>query len=240
MRYLKFSSGLWLFGFLLALACPAAAEIPEKDRAEIEQLRSVHGRPAEDVEPLLAQVSEAGARGLPQGLLLNKVKEGLAKGVETPRIGEALSDAARRLELSQNVLHELAPPGRRHPQRAVQVLAEAFGRNITPDDVRELHRRAAEGRQPLTAEELAYGVKGLALMKSAGVSGMDVVAEGMRQGYRPSDFIHLGREVRMHRDALLANPERLHELQQEIGQGRRPNDLFHAHPGERRLDRRRR
>jgi len=240
---LKFCSGLWLFALLLALAGPAAAEIPEKDRAEIEQLRSVHGRPAEDVEPLLAQVSEAGARGLPQGLLLNKVKEGLAKGIETPRIGEALSDATRRLELSQTMLHELAPTGPRrdrHPQRAVQVLAEAFGRNITPDDVRELHRRAADGQRPLTAEELAYGVKGLALMKSAGVSGMDIVAEGIRQGYRPSDFIHLGREVRMHREALLANPERLQELQQEIGQGRRPNDLFHAHPGERRPDRRRR
>lgn len=242
---MKYSSCVCLVGMLVAFAAgDAVAEIPAKDVAEIERLRAVHGRSAEDVKPLLAQVSDAGARGLPQGLLLNKVKEGLAKGVDAARIGDVLRDATRRLEVSQGLLHELAPHsgrGDRPPQRAVQVLAEAFGRQITPDDIRELNRRAVQGRKPLTAEELAYGAKGLALMKSAGVSGMDVVAEGMRQGYRPADFVRLGREVRHHQDALAADPDQVQALRSEIAQGRRPDDLFHGpHGREARIDRRRR
>ncbi|MER3423696.1 MAG: hypothetical protein C4293_11155, partial [Nitrospiraceae bacterium] len=65
-----------------------------QDREEIGRLRVLHNRSAEDVDALVKQVEEAGARGLPQEPLLNKIKEGLAKGVEPKQIESVLRDMA--------------------------------------------------------------------------------------------------------------------------------------------------
>ena len=72
-------------------AAPALAEsLSNQDLAEIDRLRAAQGHSAEAVNPLLEQVTKAGEKGLPIEPLANKVKEGLAKGVEPKRIEPVL------------------------------------------------------------------------------------------------------------------------------------------------------
>lgn len=208
-----------------------SASLPQRDLQEIVQLRAARGRTADEINPLLEQVSQAVDHGLPPGPLLNKIKEGLSKGVEPPRIEAALRDLTGRLETARDLLKELGgKPGAAGPgggqDRALEVMAEALARNITPVEVREIERLGRQGGQPPTPEALAYGAKGLALMKEAGIDGRPLVGEALRQGFRPQDLVALGREIKSAGREFSENPARLREIQRAIESGKRLDDII--------------
>jgi hypothetical protein len=231
MRFSKYCNGAWRATAVLVLVglpAVADAQLADRDTAELERLRSIHGRSQEEIAPLLAIVREAGARGLPQELLANKVKEGLAKGIEPARIERVVRAMATRLEAAHGLLTELSiTADMRDPRsrRSLQVLSDVLGRRVSADDVRAIDRIARQGGRPLDAERLAYGARLLAMLKDTGVDGTRLVGEGLRQGYRPGELIHLGRELRHNRE-LSANPARLEQLQRDIEGGRRMDDVL--------------
>ena len=184
------------FIFLSAVDPARADSISMQDREEIARLRSARGFAAEEISPLLEQVNNAGARGIPAEPLANKVKEGLAKGVDPKRIDPVLRQMVTHFESAQEALREAEARGVAEGNRrvAVETLAEAFSRGATADEVRELARLSQDGKQKVTQESLAAGAKSLAVMKEAKISSKDsaaLIGEGIRQGYKPSELLDL-------------------------------------------------
>jgi hypothetical protein len=139
-----------------------AAEVPMRDRQDITRLAEARGVAFADVAPLLGDIDRAAARGLPQDVLVNKLKEGLSKGVPPARVHAVLRDIVGHMDRASGLLGPVADAGLR--TRAIEVLAEALGRGVTPEDVTRL-ARLAQGKTPATAESVAFGAKGWALLR---------------------------------------------------------------------------
>ena len=208
-----------------------AEPLSVQDREAITRLGSAQGRSENEITPLLDHVSKAGERGLPTDSLLNKVREGLAKGVEPKRIDPVLRQMTSRLESAHEVLEEAKGRGlsEGNRQRAIETMAEALSRGATVDEVRELSRLSQEGRHKATQEELAAGAKGLAVMKEGRIPSKDgtaLVGEGIKQGYRSSELLDLGREVKRRGSDFDEGRASLKALREQVSRGERSDRLF--------------
>lgn len=216
----------------LLCAGPAVAEsLSPQDRDEINRLRAAQGHSPDDIKPLLEQVNKVGDRGLPVESLANKVKEGLAKGVEPRRIDSVLRQMTSRLESAHEVLEEAKGRGisEGNRQRALEIMAEALSRGATVDEVRELSRLSQEGRHKATQEELAAGAKGLAVMKEGRIpskEGTALVGEGMKQGYRAAELLDLSREIKRRGSDFEEGRASLQTLRDKVSKGERSDRLF--------------
>ena len=230
-------------GVILAAVCLSAVDpvwaesISVQDRDEIARLRSARGFAAEDVSPLLEQVNKAGERGLPTDPLANKVKEGLAKGVDPKRIDPVLRQMVTHFESAQEVLREAGTRGVAEGNRrvAVETLAEAFSRGATAEEVRELARLSQDGKQKVTQESLAAGAKSLAMMKEGKIAskeGAALVGEGMRQGYKPSELLDLSREIKRRGGEFQSGRASIQTLREQVRRGERGDRLFRNEHGD--------
>lgn len=227
---------VWLLCLALSLpAIPALAEpLSMQDREAIDRLRAARGHSAEEVNQLLNQVSRAGDRGLPTEPLANKVKEGLAKGVEPRRIDPVLKQMVGNFESAKEVLQESVAKGvvdqdQGNRQRAMESLAEALGRGATVDEVRELARMGQHQGQRMSEDTLAMGAKSLAVIKEAMIPSKDgaaVVAEGMRQGFRPSELADLARDIKRHGQDFREGRITTESIRDQISRGDRGDRLF--------------
>ena len=208
-----------------------AEPLSVQDREAITRLGSAQGRSENEIAPLLDHVSKAGERGLPTESLLNKMREGLAKGVEPKRIDPVLRQMTSRLESAHEVLEEAKSRGvaESNRQRALETLAEAFARGATIDEVRELSRLSQDGRHKATQEELAAGAKGLAVMKEGRIPSKDgaaLIGEGIKQGYRSSELLDLSREVKRRGSDFEEGRASLKALREQVSRGERSDRLF--------------
>jgi len=228
----RFVYSFFLTAPLLLGTGPALAEsMSAQDRNEIEQLRSMRGLAAEEINQLVDQVNKAGDRGIPTEPLANKVKEGLAKGVDPKRIDPVLRQLVTHFEAAQEVLREASSRGMTegNRQRAMETMAEALSRGATPEDVRELTRLSLDGKHKVTQETLAAGAKSLAVMKEGRVSAKDgaaLIGEGMRQGYKPTELLDLSREVKRRGSDVQEGRVSLQTLREQVSRGERADRLF--------------
>lgn len=221
---------------VLSTSSVLAESLSPQDRDEINRLRAAQGHSPDDIKPLLEQVNKVGDRGLPIESLANKVKEGLAKGVELRRIDTVLRQMASRLESAHEVLEEAKGRGisEGNRQRALETMAEALSRGATIDEVRELSRLSQEGRHKATQEELAAGAKGLAVMKEGRIpskEGTALVGEGMKQGYRASELLDLSREIKRRGSDFEDGRASLQTLRDRVSKGERSDRLFRDEHG---------
>lgn len=211
---------------------PAWAELlPTQDQEEIEWLGVAQGHSSEVVAPLLDQIKRVGERGLPVESLTNKVKEGLAKGIDLGRIASVLRQMTSRLESAHELLQEAGScrmkEGNR--QRAMETMAEALTRGATVDEVRELSRLSQGSRCQVTQEAVAAGAKSLAIMKEGRISskdGMALLSEEIKQGYRPSEILDLGRYLRRHGSDFKAGLASIKAIREYVSRGERSDRLF--------------
>ncbi|MDO9118334.1 MAG: hypothetical protein Q7U39_10270 [Nitrospira sp.] len=227
---------VWLIGLAMCLgASPALADsLSTQDREEINRLRSAQGRSAEEVNALLEQVTKAGEKGLPTEPLANKVKEGLAKGVEPKRIDPVLRQLVSHFESAHDVLQESISKGmvdvsQGNRQRALEGLAEALNRGATAEDVRELAKTAQGGGAEVSQESLASGAKSLAILKEAKIPSKDgtaLIAEGMRQGYRSAELSDLAREIKRRGADLQQGRMNLQTIKDQVSKGQRADRIF--------------
>ena len=227
---------VWLVSVALCLtAAPVLADsLSNQDREDINRLRSVQGHSAEDVNSLLEQVTKAGEKGFPTEPLANKVKEGLAKGVEPKRIEPVLRQMVTHFDSAQELLQESTTKGmidqaQGNRQHAMEALAEALSRGATVDEVRELARNGQRQGQKLSQELLATGAKSVAVMKEAKIPSKDsaaIVAEGMRQGYRPAELADLAREIKRHGQDFREGRLTTESIRDKISRGDRSDRLF--------------
>lgn len=219
------------FMVLLTTGSVWAESLSMQDRDAITRLGSAQGRSVNEITPLLDHVSKASERGLPTESLLNKVREGLAKGVEPKRIDPVLRQMMSRLESAYEVLQEAGSRGMEegNRQRAIETMAEALARGATVDEVRELSRLSQEGRHKATQEELAAGAKGLAVMKEGRIPSKDgaaLIGEGIKQGYRSSELLDLSREVKRRGSDFEEGRASLKALREQVSRGERSDRLF--------------
>lgn len=211
-----------------------AEPLSAQDREEINRLRAAQGHSAEAVEPLFEQIAKAGDRGIPLEPLANKVKEGLAKGVEPKRIEPVLRQLVAHFEAAQELLQESASKGlieaaQGNRQRALESMVEALSRGTTAEEVRELARAAPRQGQKLNPETLASGAKSLAVMKEAKIPSKDgaaIVTEGIRQGYRPAELADLARELKRRGQEIRDGRLSTQALRDQIARGDRADRLF--------------
>ncbi|NOT22824.1 MAG: hypothetical protein HOP22_08865 [Nitrospiraceae bacterium] len=220
---------------LCLTAAPVFAEsLSNQDRAEIDRLRAVQGHAVEAVNPLLEQVTRAGEKGFPIESLANKVKEGLAKGVEPKRIDAVLRQMVTHFDSAKELLQEstakgVTDRGQGNSHRALESLAEAISRGATADEVRELARTGQHQGQKMSEDTLAMGAKSLAVMKEAHIppkDGVAVVAEGMRHGFRPAELADLARDMKRHGQDFREGRITTQSIQDKISRGDRSDQLF--------------
>lgn len=230
---MRIDSVMGVLSVMAALTATSAWAEPlsVQDRDAITRLGLAQGRSENEISPLLDHVSKVGEQGLPTESLLNKVREGLAKGVEPNRIDPVLRQMTSRLESAHEVLREAGSRGMKegNRQRAIETMAEAFSRGATVDEVRELSRLSQDGRHKATQEELAAGAKSLAVMKEGRVSSKDgaaLIGEGMKQGYRSSELLELSREVKRRGSDFEEGRASLRALREQVSRGERSDRLF--------------
>jgi hypothetical protein len=218
----------------LAAAAPAAAQsVTAAEREELVALRAARGGQAAEVDALLRHADEAASRGLPADPLTNKIREGLAKGHDPKRIEDLVRRMVVDLETADRLVRELGnvPAGSR--AAAVALLADSLGAGVAPDEIRALARQGQAAKAPPAAEELANAAKALSLIKAAKLPAADaasVIAEAMRQGFRPRELADLGREVKRREGEYQAGRATLRELREAIARGERPERLFRGVP----------
>jgi hypothetical protein len=228
---------VWMVGLAMCLgASPVLADsLSNQDREEINRLRSAQGHSAEDVNALLEQVTKAGEKGLPTEPLANKVKEGLAKGVEPKRIDPVLRQLVAHFESAHDVLQESVSKGmvdssQGNRQRALEGLAEALSRGATAEEVRELAKTAQGGGAKVSQESFASGAKSLAILKEAKIPSKDgtaLVAEGLRQGYRSAELGDLAREIKRRGADIQQGRMNLQNIRDQVSKGQRVDRIFH-------------
>ena len=211
----------------------ATAALSEQEIAAVTKLGEAQGRSPDDMKRLIAQAQQAEARGLPSEPLLDKIREGLAKGVDSGRIEQRLSSMTSNMEKADALLKEAETPGKGQtsPQdrgRTLGVLAEALGRGVTPDEVRSLHRSIGEGNSDAKPETLAYSAKGLAVMKEGGLppdESKAVMSAASRHGSNAAGLLDLARELKGRGQEFRDKPSRLHDIRTAMERGERLDKL---------------
>jgi len=224
---------VWLMGLVMVVVPQVshAASLPAKDVQDINQLGQARGHTPESINRLLEHAQQAIDQGLPERPIMNKIKEGLAKGASPERIQPVVRDMVGNLRDAREVLRDATSGGSGQEgggnSRATEVMAEALGRGVTVDEVRFLGRSGGKNR--VNQEDLAFGAKGLALTKEGGVSGADaipVVGEALRQGFRSNELLDLGREIKKRGNEFRADRNRIQDIKKAVERGERPDKIF--------------
>jgi len=224
---------VWLAGLVMAVVphVSHAASLPAKDVQDINQLGQARGHAPESINRLLEHAQQAIDQGLPERPIMNKIKEGLAKGASPERIQPVVREMVGNLRDAREVLRETASSGSSQEKggnsRATEVMAEALGRGVTVDEVRSLGR--STGKNRVNQEDLAFGAKGLALTKEGGVPGADaipVVGEALRQGFRSNELLDLGREIKKRGNEFRGDRNRIQDIKKSVERGDRPDKIF--------------
>jgi hypothetical protein len=213
----------------------SAEPLSLQDREEIVRLSAAKGYSGSDINALVDEVNRAGERGVPPEPLANKIKEGLAKGVEPKRIEPVVRQMAGHFESAQGILKDAGTRGfadaaSGNRQRAVEALAEAFARGATADDVREFSRVVQEIKQKPPQEAFASGAKSVAVMKEAGISPKDgsaLVGEALRQGFRAGELIDLARDIKRRGRDFQEGRLTIQSVREALSRGERSERIFH-------------
>jgi hypothetical protein len=209
----------------------AAQSVSAAERETLVRLLADRGGQADQVDALIRLADQAAAKGLPASPLTNKIREGLAKGVDSKRIEAVIRQMATDLESADRLMREMEPAsGGTGREATVTLLAESLGSGVTPDEVNELRKLAqTSGKQQVSAEAVASAAKGLSLIKEARLpvtDGTAVIAEAVKQGFRPLEILSLAREVKRRESDYRTGRASLRELRDAIARGDRPDQLF--------------
>lgn len=221
-----------LLGFVLT-AGPGYAGPLEQELTAISQAGAMQGRQPEEMQRLAGQVQRAQSLGLPTDSLVDKIKEGLAKGVTIPRIEQRLDLMVTHMKAADMLLQETVGGKSQATQggqdRALSVLSEALARGVSPDEVRALHRDIGESKREIRPDDLAYAAKGMALMKEGGLPPdhfRALTATALRQGIESTRILDLAREIKGLPSEARENPARIRNIQMAMEQGQRVEKII--------------
>lgn len=177
-------------------------------------------------DALTRQAEAAGAKGLPVGPLMNKIREGVAKKHDAKRIELVLTQMVTNMETADAIVREVEP-GAAGPARdnAITLLSDALFSGLTAEEIRELQRQV----QTRAAQDLAGAAKGLAYVKEAMLpvnEGTGVMVEAVRHKFRAYEMLDLGREIKRRETDYRTGRASLRALRDAIARGTRPDVLL--------------
>jgi hypothetical protein len=128
---------------------------------------------AEQSQAALALLDRASRAGLPASMLVNRIREGIARRAEPRAILGVVQDRLTQLERADDVVRRCAQRGVavRDRDRSLLTLADAFAQGVTPGDVLEL--APAAGRRGTDIESVARAA--------------EVMGHLARKGFPPRD-----------------------------------------------------
>lgn len=225
---------LTLVGLALSVPWQAAAGPLEQELVALIHMGESQGRATEEMQRLAKQVQRAQGLGLSTESLIDKIKEGMAKGIETPRIEQRLVLMINHMKLAKTLLQETGSSDKNQAvlggkDRALAVLSEALERGVTPDEVRDVYRAAGEGKHEVRSDALAYSAKGMALMKEGGLppdQSRALAATALRKGVEPTNLMDLARELKGRGQELREHPAKLKDIQSAVERGQRVEKIL--------------
>lgn len=231
-RVARLATWLWIVaGVVLATPGLSASQVVSAtDREAMVRQRVERGGRADEVDMLLRRAEEASTRSLPVEPVTNKIREGLAKGADPQRIDAIVRQMVANLRVSDELVRELAPSASAAERRgAVVLLAESLDAGVTADEVRELRNAGGAAGGSSTPDRVASSAKGLSLIKAARLSAVDgrqVMAEAVRRGYRGTELVDLGRDIKRRELDFQSGRASLRTVREAIARGDRPEQLF--------------
>lgn len=141
---------------LTAVAVLAALPVlakPTVDEAEVRALLEKGRFTPPQSQALLAFLDRADRQGLPVTMLVNRVREGVARRAEPKAVLGVVEDRLRQLERAEEVVQKCRQHGVavRDRERALLTLADAFALGVAPGDVLALVPPAAEAKKDVEA-----------------------------------------------------------------------------------------
>lgn len=212
--------------FALA-AGPASADPLDEELITVSQIGGAKGIAPDAMKGLIGKVQEAHRLGLRTEPLIDKIKEGFAKGIEPERIEQRLKLMIAHMKLAAQLLKDTRTGAKNQTSaatqdRALDVLAEALDRGVTPENVRAVQREAEEGNREIRSDALAYGAKGLALMKEGGLPHDEshaLISAALRRGVDSTSLLDLARELKQRGQEFRKRPALLREVRIAVEQG---------------------
>jgi len=209
------------------------AGVSEGDVAELIRRGLDRGVRAEELVRLFEVVTEARRHNLPMRPVLDKVKEGLAKRVPPERIVSAASRISRELATAHELIQRAERQGvrvekARTREKAVEAVADALARGVSPSDVERLSRHVAGASRGAEAMALLdEGVEVTADLVSMGLSPQDAVetvAAAISQGLNRHDVKRLRKGLARELKDGASPAEGAQRLREEIRSGWRGDD----------------
>ncbi len=176
------------------------------------------GVPAEDVEIIVSRSIQRGAdaatinrfldtgistrqQGLPVAPVLDRIEQGLSKGVSPERIAVAAQQLASKIVVAQPIVDDLIRSGVKSKQRsdreeAIEATARALERSVSPEDLRKMGAavRERKGSLPLftgAANTTAY-------FAGSGMSARTssrIVQNAVEKGYSERDLNGMAKQI---------------------------------------------
>ena len=154
------------------------AGVAEGEVADLIQRGVGRGIQPAELVGLLDVVVQAKRQDLPVRPILDKVKEGLAKRVPPARIAGVASRLSGELATARDLIRRAEREGIRvetagERQRAMEAVAEAFGKGVPLKEMEDLSRQVARSREAATMSRLEAGAQATADLVSMGLSPRD-------------------------------------------------------------------
>ena len=198
--------------FILVAAARLSAA-PGYDPAEVRGLLD-KGRftPAQS-QAALALLERADRDGLPASMLVNRLREGIARRADARAVLGVVEDRLQQLQRADEVVRQCAARGIavRERERALLTIADAFAQGVTPGDVLALLPAAAESRRDV--ETVARAAETLGRLARKGFPSKDTrdvvaAAAAAWPAERLDDLVGLFLQA----DALRLSPDETREL----------------------------
>jgi hypothetical protein len=177
------------------------AGVPAEDLEVIVMRGRERGAPAAAVRGLIDAAAVAGERNLPLRPVLDRIEQGLAKGVPPERIAAAAQQLAGHLAAAGPIVDSLEKQGlrttsARERSDALEGVARARERSVPDDVIRRIGGQAGErGR---TMAQFDRAVQSLAFLTASGMTvdaAERVTAESVERGFTEKDYARLERSV---------------------------------------------
>lgn len=144
-----------------------------------------------DLFSLLSQLEE---EGLPTNLLINKAKEGLAKGVSSNEINLSIKKESKNLEFAKYLVEQSLLEGAdiENKGKAIEILAGSLPYNYQEDMITDIVKKGILNQKDV--KEIAGALTALSNLSNLAMSitSAKVITEDLlREGYSPRDMMTL-------------------------------------------------
>jgi len=176
------------------------------------------GVPAEDVEIIVSRSVRRGAdagtinrfldtgistrqKGLPVTPVLDRIEQGLSKGVPFDRIATAAQQLASKIAAAQPIVDDLIRSGVKPKQRnereaAIEATARALEKSLPPEDLKKMGDAVRERKEPLPLFTSAANTA--AYFAGSGMSAKtssSLVQNAVQNGYSERDLDGMARQI---------------------------------------------